>query len=135
MVVLLEGSHISTEELCQSSNRILSHLPDQGLSPPISQFGHTASSTKSLGGSKHVPFKNDRGHCVLGTLNAAKNVLVPFPSSVPLHNPVSELYGQLFRLHGLVFVLTCTVNRDFVVVALYVSQSTASADVAFPHLR
>ena len=33
-----------------------------------------------------------------------------FPRSVPRHNPVSELYGQFLRLHGLVFALTCTVN-------------------------
>jgi hypothetical protein len=29
---------------------------------------------------------------------------------VPRHNPVSELYRQFFRPHGLVFTLTCTVN-------------------------
>uniref|UniRef100_A0A4W5PKW2 Uncharacterized protein n=1 Tax=Hucho hucho TaxID=62062 RepID=A0A4W5PKW2_9TELE len=29
--------------------------------------------------------------------------LVPFPRSVPRHNPVSELYGQCLRPHGLVF--------------------------------
>jgi hypothetical protein len=36
--------------------------------------------------------------------------LVPFPRSVPRHNPVSELYRQFLRPHGLVFALTCTVN-------------------------
>jgi hypothetical protein len=36
--------------------------------------------------------------------------LVPFPRSVPQHNPVSELYGQFLRPHGLVFALICTVN-------------------------
>ena len=39
-----------------------------------------------------------------------RNVLVPFPRSVPQHNPVSELYGQFLQLYGLVFALTCTVN-------------------------
>uniref|UniRef100_A0A673XDY9 Myosin binding protein C3 n=1 Tax=Salmo trutta TaxID=8032 RepID=A0A673XDY9_SALTR len=34
--------------------------PDQGPSPPIAQFGRVASSKKSLGGSKLLPFKNDR---------------------------------------------------------------------------
>ena len=40
MVVLLEGSPISTEELWSSvsDHRILGHLPDQGPSPPIAQF-------------------------------------------------------------------------------------------------
>ena len=71
MVVLQEGSPISTEEpishlhrgtleLCQNDHRVLGHLPDQGP-PPIAQFGRVASSRKSLGGSK---------------------VLVPFPRSV-----------------------------------------------------
>jgi hypothetical protein len=36
--------------------------------------------------------------------------LVPFPRSVPRHNPVSELYWHFLRSHGLVFALTCTVN-------------------------
>ena len=65
---------------------------------------------KNLGGSKLLPFKNDGGHCVLGDLQCCRSVLVPFPRSVPRHNPVSELYGQLFRPHGLVFALTCTVD-------------------------
>ena len=30
--------------------------------------GWVASSRKSLGGSKLIPFKNDGGHCVLGDL-------------------------------------------------------------------
>jgi hypothetical protein len=47
----------------------------------------------------------------LGTFNAAY-FLVPFPRSVPRHNPVSELYGQFLRPHGLVFAVTCTVNCE-----------------------
>ena len=43
----------------------LVHLPDQGPSPPISQFGLAASSWKSLGGSKLLPFKNDGHHCLI----------------------------------------------------------------------
>jgi hypothetical protein len=62
--VLLEGSPISTEKLCQSDHRALGQLPDQGPSPPIAQ---AASSGKSLGGSKFLPCKNG-GHCVLGDL-------------------------------------------------------------------
>ena len=92
MVVLLEGSPISTEELYQSDHRILGHLPDQGPCPPIAQFVWTASSRKSLGGSKLLPFKNG-GHCVLGDFQCCIIVLVPFPRSVPRHSPVSELYG------------------------------------------
>ena len=64
----------------------------------------------SLGGSKLLPFKNGGGHCVPEDLQCCRNVLVPFPRSVPRHNPVSELYGQSLRPHGLVFAPTCTVN-------------------------
>jgi hypothetical protein len=74
----------------------------QGPSPPISQFAWAASSRKSLGGSKHLPFKNDWGHCVLGDLQCCRNVVLHFPRSVPRHKPVSELYGQLLWTHGLV---------------------------------
>ena len=90
MVVLLEGSPISTEDLWSSvsEHRILGHRP----SPPIAQFGWVASSKKSLGGSKLIPIKNDGSHCVLGDLQCCRIFLVPFPRSVPRHNPVSELY-------------------------------------------
>ena len=33
----------------------------------------------SLGVSKHLPFQNDGGHCVLGDLQCCRNVLVPSP--------------------------------------------------------
>ena len=110
MVVFLEGSPISTDELCQSDHWVLGQLPDQGHSPPIAQFGWAVSSRKSLGGSKLFPFKHYGGHCVLGYLQCCRNVLVPFLRSVPRHNPVYELYGQFLRPHGLVFALTCAVN-------------------------
>ena len=50
--------------------RVLVHLPNQGHSPTIAQFGQAASSKKSLGGSKRLPFKNDGGHCVVGDLQS-----------------------------------------------------------------
>jgi hypothetical protein len=103
MVVLLEVSPISKEELelRQRDHRVVGHLPDQGPSPPIAQFGWAASSKKSLGGSKLLPFRNDGGRCVLWDLKCCRHLLVPFPRSVPRHNPVSELYGQFFRPHRL----------------------------------
>jgi hypothetical protein len=61
-------------------------------------------------GFKLLPFKNDGGHCVIGELQCCRNVLVPFPRSVPWHNPVSEHYRQFLWPHGLVFSLSCTVN-------------------------
>ena len=87
---------------------LLGHLPDQGPSPLIAQFCQAASSRKNLGDSKHLPFKNDGGHCVLGDLQCCS--LVPFLRSVSRHNPVSKLYGKVLQLHGLVFVLTCIAN-------------------------
>ena len=102
--------HRGTLEICQSDHRALCHLPDQGPSPPIAKFVQAASSRKSLGGSKLLPFKNDLGHHLLGDLQCCRNVLVPFPRAMPQQNPVSELYGQFLRPHGLVFSLTCTVN-------------------------
>ena len=95
--------HIRTLEYCQSDHWVLGHLPDQGPSPPIAQFGRAAISRKSLGGSKLLPFKNAGGHCVLGDLQCCRHFLVPFPRSVPRHHPVSELYRQFLRPHGLVF--------------------------------
>jgi hypothetical protein len=46
----------------------------------------------------------------LWTFNAAVILLAPFPTSVPLSNPVSELYRQFLTSHDLVFALTCTLN-------------------------
>ena len=70
MVVLLEGSLISTEELWStvSDHRVLGHLHDKGPSPPIAQFGRVASSRKSLNGSKLLPFKILNAAEMFGTL-------------------------------------------------------------------
>ena len=106
-------SPISTEELWSSVRVTIGFLVtslSQGPSPPIAQFGRAASSRKTLGGSKLLPFKNDGGHYVLGDLQCCRHVFVSFPRSVPRHNPVSELYRQLPRAHGLGFALTCTVK-------------------------
>ena len=96
--------HRGCLEPCQSDHRVLCHLPDQGPSPAIAQFGWEASSRKNLCGYKLLPFKSDGGHCVVGDFQS--NILVPFPRSVPRHNPVSELYGQFLRPHGLIFALS-----------------------------
>ena len=82
----------------------------KALLPRLLSLARAASSRKSPGGSKLLPFRKDGGHCVLVDIQCCRNVLVPFPRSVPRHNPVSELYGQFRRLLGLVFALTCTVN-------------------------
>ena len=98
--------HSRTLELCQRNYWVLGYLLDQGPSPMIIQYSWAASSRKSHGGSRHLPFKNDGGHCILGDLQCCRIFLVPFPRSVPRYNPVSVLYGQFLRTHG----LTSTVN-------------------------
>jgi hypothetical protein len=57
--------------LSQSDHRVLGYVPDQGPSPPTAQFGRAASSRKSLGRSKLLPFKNDGSHCVLGYIQCS----------------------------------------------------------------
>ena len=87
MVVLLEGPPISTEELWSSVRVTIGFFVtslNMALLPGWLSLG-------SLGGSKHLPFKNDGGHCVLGDLQCFRHVQVLFPRSVPRHNPVSTL--------------------------------------------
>jgi hypothetical protein len=83
MIVLLEGSPISTEELWSSvsDHWVLGDVPDEGPSPPIAQFGRATISRKSFGDSKLLPCKNEGCHCVLGDLQCYRNVLVPFSRS------------------------------------------------------
>ena len=66
-----------TLELYQSDHRVLGQLPDQCPSSLIAQFGLAASSRKSLGGSKLLPFKNDGATLFLGTFNAAEMFWCP----------------------------------------------------------
>jgi hypothetical protein len=90
MVVLLEGSPISTEELWTSVRMTIGFLVTsvtKALLSPIAQFGQAANSGKSFGDFQLLPFKNDGGHCVLGDLQCYRIVFMPFPRSVPRHNP------------------------------------------------
>ena len=66
-------------KLCQRKHQNRGHLSDQGTS---ARMLSSASSRKSLGGYKLLPFKNDGGHCVLGDLQFCRHFLVPFPISV-----------------------------------------------------
>ena len=61
-----------------------------------------------------------------------QNVFVPFPRSVPRHNPVSELYGQLLLPHGLVFALTCTVNCGTLYIDRFVPFKVMSNQLNLP---
>ena len=81
MIVLLEGFPISTEELelCQSDYWVLGHLPDQGPSPPIAQFGQVTSSRKSLGVPNFFHLRMVEATVFLGTFNAADIFWYPSP--------------------------------------------------------
>ena len=63
---------------CQSDHLVLGNLSDQCPSPLIAQFCWAASSKKSLGGSKRLPFKNG-GHCVLVDLQWCNHFLGTLP--------------------------------------------------------
>ena len=81
MVVLLEGSPISKEELWSSVRVTIGFLVTYLTKTFLhsAQFGRAASSSKSLGGSKLLPIKNDGGLCILGDLQCCRLFLVPFP--------------------------------------------------------
>ena len=102
-VVLLAGSPILAWELW-----VIGHLPDQGPSCPVAQFGWT-NSRKNLGSYICFPFPNDGAHCALGNFQHTRNGFIPFPGSMPPRNSISEFYGQFLGLHGRIFALACTV--------------------------
>ena len=80
MVVLLECSHNSTEELWSSVRVTIGFLVTsltKALLPRL--FGWAASSRKSVRGSKLLPVKNDGGQCFLGGLQCCKKNWYPSP--------------------------------------------------------
>ena len=109
MVVFLEGSPISTEERTVTIRLLVTSLT-KALLPRLPSLARRPALGKSLGGSNLLPFNNYGGHCVLGDLQCCRHFLVPFPRSVPRHNPVSELNGLFLRPHVLVYAQTCTVK-------------------------
>ena len=79
MDVLLEGSPISTEELYSSvsDHWVLGHLPDQGPSPLIAQFGQLKE--ESWWQQKIFSLKMMDSTVFLGTFNAAEMFWYPSP--------------------------------------------------------
>ncbi len=59
-------------ELSHSDLWVLLYLSHQGSSPPIAQFGQTASSRKGSGHPKPLPFKDCGGHCALRNLKCSR---------------------------------------------------------------
>ncbi len=86
-------------ELSHSDLWVLLYLSHQGSSPPIAQFGRTASSRKGSGRPKRLPFKDYGGHCALRNLKCSRIFFVTLARSVPCHNSVSELFRQFFWPH------------------------------------
>ena len=95
-----------TLSFCQSGLWVLGHLPIQGPSCPVVQFGQTASSRKSLGSSIFFPFPNDRAHCALENFQHSQNCFIPILRCIPTNNSISEFLW----LHGGVSALTCNDN-------------------------
>ncbi len=62
-------------ELSHSDLWVLLYLSHQGSSPPIAQFGRTASSRKGSGRPKRLPFKDCGGHCALRNLKCSRTFL------------------------------------------------------------
>ncbi len=86
-------------ELRHSDLWVLLYLSHQGSSPPIAQFGQTASSRKGSGRPKRLPFKDYGGHCALRNLKCSRIFFVALARSVPCHNSVSELFRQFLWPH------------------------------------
>ncbi len=101
MVDFLQLSPISRMHLWSSATVIFGFFftCHQGSSPPIAQFGRTASSRKGSGRPKHLPFKDYGGHCALRNLKCSRNFFVTLARSVPCHNSVSELFRQFLWPH------------------------------------
>ncbi len=81
------------------SPECISGAQPQCSSPPIAQFGRTASSRKGSGRPKRLPFKDYGGHCALRNLKCSRNCFVTLARSVPCHNSVSELFRQFLWSH------------------------------------
>ncbi len=86
-------------ELSHSDLWVLLYLSHQGSSPPIAQFGRTASSRKGSGRPKRLQFKDYGGHCALRNLKCSRHFFVTLARSVPCHNSVSELFRQFLWPH------------------------------------
>jgi hypothetical protein len=73
MVVLLNGSPISTEELWNSVRVTIGFMVTSPIKALLSRLLSLAGrpALGSLAGSKLLPFKIYGDHCVLGTFNAA----------------------------------------------------------------
>ena len=113
MVVLLEVSPMSTEELCSSVRvtiRFLVTSLTKALLPWLLRLARRPALGRVLVVSNFFHLRMMEATMFLGTFKSCRNDFIPFPRSVPWHNPVSEIYGQFLWPRGLAFALTRTVN-------------------------
>ena len=94
--------HRGTLLLCQSDHRVLGHLPDQGPTPQLLSLAGWPALGRILVVPNHFHFRMMEATVFLGP-SMLQKCLVPFPRSVPRHNPVSEVYKQFLRPQRLVF--------------------------------
>ena len=112
MVVLLEGSPISTEVLW-SSVRVTIRFLVTSLTKVLLPRLLSLAGRPALGRVLVVPnffhLRIMKATVFFGTYNDADIFWYPSPD-LCLDTILSELFGQVLRPHGLVFALTCTVN-------------------------
>ena len=104
MVVLLEGSPLSTEERW-CSDRVTIGFLVTSLTKALLPRSLNLDGRPALGRVLVVPiffqFTDDGGHCAHRDLQSSRIFSVPFPRFVPQDNPVSEVYRQFDFMLGL----------------------------------
>ena len=114
MVVLLEGSPLSTEQ-CWSSVRVTIGFLVTSLTKALLPRSLRVDGSPALGRVLVVPnfFHLQMIKATHWDLQCCGNFSVVFPRSVPRYNPVSEVHRQFLGLHVLVCALTCTVTTFY----------------------
>ena len=111
MVVLLNGSPISTEELKSSVRVTIGFLVsplNKGPFPRLLSLARRPALGRVLVVPNYFNLRMMEATVILGTFNTAKMFCDSSPD-LCLDTVLSAL-GQFLRSHGLVFALTCTVN-------------------------
>ncbi len=97
-------------ELSHSDLWVLLYLSHQGSSPPIAQFGRTASSRKGSGRPKRLPFKDYGGHCALRNLKCSRNFFCNLGQICALPQFCLWALQAVPLTSWFSFALTCTVS-------------------------
>ncbi len=97
-------------ELSHSDLWVLLYLSHQGSSPPIAQFGRTASSRKGSGRPKRLPFKDYGGHCALRNLKCKQKFFCNLGQICALPQFCLWALQAVPLTSWFSFALTCTVS-------------------------